>query len=96
MSAPPNNRPSYVTEIRAWIGVGIVMAGQLAMVVWWGATLSSDIRHLQGLMQELKVQMSERYTASDASRDFRGVQTVLSDHESRLRKLETGSTGRRE
>jgi hypothetical protein len=90
---PTPARPSAISEVRAWLTVGIVIVVHLIGGVWWAATLSNQILYIREAITELKDQtkkhQSENYTAEDAQRDIKQRDAVDSDHETRLRKLET-------
>lgn len=52
---------------------------------------SHAIETLQERVTELKTAGRDRYTGADASRDFGRLDTVLSDHEIRIRRLESAN-----
>jgi hypothetical protein len=55
MEEPTDDRPSMLTEVRAWLVVAFAFVVQLIAVVYWAATLSSDIKTLQYQVTEFKV-----------------------------------------
>lgn len=53
--------------IIAIAGLTLTFMVQFGGSIWWGATLSADLRHVTETLQRLEV---ERYTKSDAARDL--------------------------
>lgn len=81
-------RPSVASEMRAWIGVGIVILVNMVGSVWWAATLSADLRQVRETLAEFKILTADRYSGSDANRDSALVQRQFLDHENRIRDIE--------
>jgi cell division protein FtsB len=49
-----DRRESASSEVRAWIGVGVVIIVHTIGTVWWAATLSAEVRVLRELMVDQK------------------------------------------
>lgn len=58
---------SSVGTIIAMAGLAITFLIQFGASIWWGATLSSDVRHLTDSVTQLHTQ---QYTKNDATRDI--------------------------
>lgn len=85
---PQDRRPSMAAEMRAWIGVGIVLLVHAIGGIWWAASLSAELKFVRELMGELRVQLNSTYTGTEARRDREAVEAKLLDHETRIRSLE--------
>ena len=55
-------RPDVASEVRAWIGVGIVVVIHTVGMTWWAATLSAEVRALRDVL----VRYQEIYTDHEA------------------------------
>jgi hypothetical protein len=81
-------RPPIAAEVRAWIGVGVVLAVQIVGGVWWAATLSAQNAGMRDLLVQLRTEMKEYALKSDVDRRFEDQNRALLDHEARLRTME--------
>lgn len=90
MQPSNSSRVSVTAEIRAWVGVGVVLAVNVVGGAWWAATLSAELKHLRDVVTELKLKLADRYSGTEAARDLAITQQQLRDHEQRLRLLERG------
>jgi uncharacterized protein (DUF2342 family) len=88
MTPPERQRPSAVSEIRAWIGVGVVLVMHAVGGVWWAATLSAEMRALRDVVAKLELQIAGTYTGAEAARALADIHKQLNDHELRLRNVE--------
>lgn len=63
MNQPTPPRPAIASEVRAWIGVGIVVMVHTVGMTWWAATLSAEVRALRDVLvryQEIYSDHEER------------------------------------
>jgi signal transduction histidine kinase len=81
-------RPAMAAEVRAWMVVAGTFVLNLVVVVYWAATLSADIKNLQYQVADFKNGAADRYSNTQATKDFTEVFRQLSDHESRIRAIE--------
>lgn len=88
MAADRDQRPKVASEVRAWIGVGVVLVMHTVGGVWWAATLTADLRNMRELIGEMKAALGNGYTAAEARRDLSYIQQQLQDHEARIRAVE--------
>lgn len=64
---PKNERRDTTGLMIALAGLALALMVQFAGTIWWGATMSADLRHLTEAFARID---GERYTKSDASRDI--------------------------
>lgn len=50
MSQNIPTRPAIASEVRAWIGVGVVVMAHTVGMTWWAATLSAEVRALRDVL----------------------------------------------
>ena len=83
-----NSRPPIAAEIRAWIGVGLVLAVQIVGGVWWAATLSAQNASMKDLLVEVRSDMKGYALKADVDRQFNEQDKTIVDHEARIRVIE--------
>lgn len=92
-----NNNTRGSTQIERWfdhvvraltvtaiVGGAYTLAGLQTQV----AVLSTEVNALSQRMDDMRAASSDRYTATQARRDFVPIQDRINDHESRIRDLE--------
>ncbi len=89
-----NSRPPIAAEIRAWIGVGVVLAVQIVGGVWWAATLSAQNSGMKDILTEVRQEMKGYSLKVDVDRRFDDQTKILLDHEARLRAGEAARSER--
>jgi hypothetical protein len=89
------DRPLMITEIRAWLTVAIAFTAQLVAIVYWAASLSSDLKSVNQRLSDYQTLTTQKYPASEAEKEFALIKRTLDDHESRLRRQEDTQFRRR-
>lgn len=92
--------PTPVAIVVSLVGVAIAFLVQFGGSVWWGASLSSDVRHAISTLQRIE---DNSYTKAEATRDIQRLDqqdaqivTQLNEVRARLTRLEDkldGTTG---
>jgi Tfp pilus assembly protein PilO len=87
-SNPDAPRSSVITEVKAAVSIAVMLLANVIALVYWAATLSSDIRNLQYNVSELRSAASTVYTKSQADTDLQRLRGDIKDHEDRIRAIE--------
>lgn len=77
-------RPKIAAEIRAWIGVAVVLMAYGVSMAWWAATITTEVREMKGVIVKDYAAVREELKESRAQ---------LRDLENRLRVQEIRSSG---
>lgn len=81
------------------LGVILALIIQTVTAVWWGATVTSDLRYLKSDVVELKLQVStgmqDRYRGADAIKDLGFIADRIDKNEARILRLEQINIDRR-
>lgn len=75
----------------AIIGLALTFLVQFGGSIWWGATLSADLRHVTESLARME---TERYSKSDAARDAARMDQRLDDVVRRIARIEQGMDGK--
>lgn len=73
-NAELDERPRTIKDVGlviAMAGLAVTFLVQFGGSVWWGATLSADLRHVTETLARME---TERYTKADAARDIQRLE----------------------
>jgi hypothetical protein len=85
------DRPKIAAEVRAWGIATITLVLQGMAAVWWAASLSAKMEVTAAAVEKMESRFASTYTASDAARDLAFLRDRLTDHEQRLRIVESSA-----
>lgn len=80
------------------VGCALAFLVQFGGSIWWGATISADVRYINVTLQQDR---AERYTKAEASRDMQRLEQrdqqfadQIGEIRNRIQRIEDGATGR--
>lgn len=74
------------------LGIIAIMIIQFCGAIWWASSMASEVRYVRSDLTKLTLAVEngtrDRYSASDAKKDFEYVNLRISANESRISALE--------